>query len=298
MNQLGELAYSIYDVEFGDHSTALDREREALLISGYLEANLGQMNILINTDFSLNKASDTVIPSLEYEEKAILTQLYLKDFMQKQARNVLRNATNSTSTTTTEGVTDWVELREGDSSIKRSIATSTSKNMSAKLFQDSSKEAAELLKRLVHSYNMYGSKPLQVMSGDSDMCEKHEKEQGIEYVLQTVTDYIDGKSEESEQVILESIKSAISSSAIAGFAKTYVLASGSDQIFIDWSSEFTPTSTPTVLATLRSRSEDDPIIAYRIEGSVSLSGVRFVFSSDIPNNNYALEVAAFIIGVQ
>lgn len=298
MNQLGELAYNIWDIEFGDHSSALERERNALLISGYLEANLGQMNILINTDFSLNKSSDAVVPTLEYEEKAILTQLYLKDYMQKQARNVLRNATNTTTTTTTEGTTDWVELREGDSSIKRSIATATSKNASAKLFQDSSKEAAELLKRLVHSYNMYGSKPLQVMSTDSASCEKHEKEQGIEYVLQTVTDYIDGKSEESEQVILESIKSAISSNAIAGFAKTYVLAEGSDQIFIDWSEDFTPESTPTVLATLRSRSEDDPIIAYRIEGAVSLSGARFVFSSDIPNNNYALEVAAFLIGVQ
>jgi len=41
MNQLGELAFHIWDIEFGDHSTALERERNALLISGYLEANLG-----------------------------------------------------------------------------------------------------------------------------------------------------------------------------------------------------------------------------------------------------------------
>ena len=278
MNQLGELAYDIWDVEFGDHSTALERERNALLISGYLEANLGQMNILINTDFDLNEASDTVIPKLEYEEKAILTQLYLKDYMQKQARNILKNATATSSTTTTSaGVTDWVELREGDSAIKRSVATSANKNASAKLLLDSSKEAAELLKRMIHSYNMYGSKPLQVIGSDSGGCEEKEQEQGIKYVLETVTDYINGKSEESEQV-------------------TFALGTGDDEIFIDWSSEFAPTSTPTVLATLRSRDENDPIIAYRIQGAISLSGAKFVFSSAMPNGNYAIEVAAFVIG--
>lgn len=297
MNQLGELAYDIWDVEFGDHSTALERERNALLISGYLEANLGQMNILINTDFDLNKASDTVIPKLEYEEKAILTQLYLKDYMQKQARNILKNATATSSTTTTStGVTDWIELREGDSAIKRSVTTSANKNASAKLSLDSSKEAAELLKRMIHSYNMYGSKPLQVVGSDSGGCEEKEQEQGIKYVLETVTDYINGKSEESEQVILESIKSAISSHAIAGYARTFALGTGDDEIFIDWSSEFAPTSTPTVLATLRSRDENDPIIAYRIQGAISLSGAKFVFSSAMPNGNYAIEVAAFVIG--
>jgi hypothetical protein len=299
MNQLGELAYNIWDIEFGDHSTALQREREAMLISGYLEVNLGQMNVLINTDFELNKANDEVVPSLNYEEKAILTQLYLKDYMNKQARNVLRNATTTSSTTTTsQGVTDWIELREGDSAIKRSIATSTSKNASAKLFQDSAKESAELLKRLIHSYNMYGAKPLQVMSGDSGDCGSGKQDEGVGYILQTVRDYIDGQSALTEANILQTVTKSISANLIAGYAHTFALKKGDGSIFIDWSSEFLPSQTPTVLATLRSRNEDDPIIAYRIQGAVSLSGVNIVFSSDMPNSNYAIEVAAFLIGPQ
>ena len=160
MNQLGELAYAIWDTEFGDHTSSLDREKNALLISGYLEANLGELNVLINTDFKLDKTEDKVIPELKQEENAIFTQMYMKDYLQKQGRNVLKNATASSSSTQT--LTDWTELREGDSYIKRSIASSTTKNISAKLFYDLSKEARENLEKLVHSYNMYGSSPIQI----------------------------------------------------------------------------------------------------------------------------------------
>jgi len=58
-------------------------------------------------------------------------------------------------------------LREGDTSIKRSVATSTTKNTSAQIFQKSAKEANELLKELVYSYNLYGAKPIQVAGKDA-----------------------------------------------------------------------------------------------------------------------------------
>lgn len=167
MNQLGELGYSIWDIEFGDHSTALEREREALLISGYLEANLGQLNILINTDFKLNKVTDKVELELKYEEKAIFTQLYLKDFYQKQARNILRGMTGTTTEKTSAGVTDWTELREGDSVIKRSVNSASTKNESARAMSNASKEAKEMLETMIHSYNMFGSIPIQVAGKDA-----------------------------------------------------------------------------------------------------------------------------------
>jgi len=160
MNQLGELAYNIWDTEFGDHTSSLDREKNVLLISGYLEANLGELNVLINTDFKLNKGEDKVVPELKQEENAIFTHMYMKDYLQKQGRNVLKNATATAGSTQT--LTDWTELREGDSYIKRSIASSTTKNISAKLFYDLSKEARENLEKLVHAYNMYGSSPIQI----------------------------------------------------------------------------------------------------------------------------------------
>ena len=310
MNQIGELAYNIWDIEFGDHTTALERERNVLLISGYLEANIGQLNTLINTDFYINEEQDSVVPELKYEEKTIFTQLYLKDYMNKQARNILRNAaasshsTNNSTNTTTVGVTDWIELREGDTSIRRSVATSTSKNASAQIFQKSAAEANQLLKELVHSYNIYGSVPLQVAGMDGGAVDST-------YVRSSepnLTKEIDKlktqfkllteafvKTNESNKEEFNNVRNQIVSQAIEGFAKTIPIPKDAEDIFVDWSTEFFPPFTPTVLATLRSLDGGDPIIAYRIEGGVSLGGVRFVFSSKIPSHSYALEVAAFII---
>lgn len=297
MNQLGELAYHIWDIEFGDHSSSLERERNALLISGYLDVNLGQLNTLLNTDFHLNKIKDEVQPALQYEEKAIFTQLYLKDYMQKQARNVLRNATTTSSTTTTtDGVTDWVELREGDTSIRRSIATSTSKNTSAKIFQDSSRDAMALLEKMVHSYNMYGSLPLQVAGVDGGVEDANYQMQESKDLAQEVEDLKEVLTQlDSIQEQIDAVKLDISASKINGFAETIIIPQGQDELFVDWSSSYNPETTPTVLATLRSRNEEDPIVAYRLEGAVGLNGAKFVFSSRLPSNNYALEVAAFII---
>ena len=298
MNQLGELGYHIWDIEFGDHSTALEREQNALLISGYLEANIGQLNILINTDFYLDTIQDAVAPKLEYEEKAILTQLYLRDHMQKQARNVLRGASTSTASTTTntEGMTDWTEIREGDSVIKRSIATSTTKNTSAKLFQDSSSEAAERLKNLVHSYNMYGSKPLQVNVSDHGDCKHTDVNEEAEALVMQLQAYVDQQNSENIDEILRQVNLLIGSSEITGYAKTIPIPQGAETLFVDWSEEFKPKESPTVLATIRSLSQDDPLIVYSIEGAPSLNGVRIAFSSKIPNNRYSIEVAAFEIG--
>ena len=67
-----ELGFAIWDIEFGDHSSALERERNALLISGYLEANLGQLNTLINTDFTYSPSGDMIEPELQQEEKQFL----------------------------------------------------------------------------------------------------------------------------------------------------------------------------------------------------------------------------------
>jgi len=267
------------------------------LISGYLDVNLGQINTLLNTDFHLNKIKDEVQPALQYEEKAIFTQLYLKDYMQKQARNVLRNATTtSSSTTTTDGVTDWVELREGDTSIRRSIATSTSKNTSAKIFQDSSRDAMALLEKMVHSYNMYGSLPLQVAGVDGGVEDANYQMQESKDLVQEVEDLKEALTQlDSIQDQIDAVKLDISASKINGFAETIIIPQGQDEIFVDWSNSYNPETTPTVLATIRSRNEDDPIIAYRIEGAVGLNGAKFVFSSRMPSNNYALEVAAFII---
>jgi hypothetical protein len=165
MNQLGTLGYTIWDTEFGDHTGASDRASNAVLISGYLEANLGQLNILLNKDYGLATGTDVVSPVLKYEENAIFTQIYLKDFYKKQARNTLRNITSTTSAAST-GM-NWTELREGDSYIKRDIVSAGTKTETSRLFQAASKDAADVLRQMIYSYNMYGSIPTQVAGKDA-----------------------------------------------------------------------------------------------------------------------------------
>ena len=167
MNQLGTLGYTIWDTEFGDHTGAADRASNAVLISGYLEDNLGQLNILLNKDYSLLTGTDTVSPTLKYEENTIFTQLYLKDYYQKQARNTLRGITSSTSAAAT-GM-NWTELREGDSFIKRDIVSVGTKTETSRLFQVASSDAADILRQMIHSYNMYGSIPTQVAGKDTTL---------------------------------------------------------------------------------------------------------------------------------
>ena len=52
MNQIGNLAASIYDTEFGYAETELARERDIVAISGWLIANEGLLNVLIYTQYS------------------------------------------------------------------------------------------------------------------------------------------------------------------------------------------------------------------------------------------------------
>jgi hypothetical protein len=166
MNQLGTLGYTIWDTEFGDHTGASDRTSNAVLISGYLDANLGQLNTLLNKDFELVTGTDTVSPEFKYEENAIFTQIYLKDYYSKQARNILKGIASSPITTT--GM-NWTELREGDTYIKRAVTSAATKAESSRLFQALGQQAKDHLRELVHYYNMYGSIPAQVAGKDTTL---------------------------------------------------------------------------------------------------------------------------------
>lgn len=268
MNQLGELAYKIWDVEFGTHASATERELNAILISGYLEANLGELNILINTSFCLDKDTDTLSPKIHQEEEAIFTQLYLRDHLSKEARRVLRDASAPYSASTGDGV-EWTELREGDSYIKRSIATAATKNTSVKLWKEAAKDASEQLKKLVHSYNMYGALPLQVAGEDGSVT----------------WDRVSGASSLSAEDIAK-IKSSDDLHAIH-----QSLSIGINSIDITWEG-FSPDTAPTVVGNLRSSDPNDPIIPLQIQGQPTTTGVTFVFASNLPSNNYILDVFA------
>lgn len=190
MNQIGTLASNIWDNEFGDANSEIEREMEIEGISGHLETSaIGQMNILINTSFGF--VSGDADPELRNEEKAILTQIYLKDWYKKQSRNILRGIgvssySSSKTSLTEEGssvtessfstlMDDWTTIREGDTTITRSRATSsnvggssfsTVSNDSARMLKQLSEESELKLLDLVSRYNLYQAEPAQVVGKD------------------------------------------------------------------------------------------------------------------------------------
>jgi hypothetical protein len=164
-----ELDYVTGSAESWDAAVA---QRAALksTISGYLSTNVGQMNILLNTSFGVD-VSANFCPPFKLEEKAILVQIYLRDYYTKESRKSavsIAGATtvSSTSATSTLGG-EWTSLQEGDTVIKRSASTATpAQSLEAtKILKGQAQDSAEKLKQLIHSYNMYQAAPLQV-AGD------------------------------------------------------------------------------------------------------------------------------------
>lgn len=140
MSVIGDLASGIFVNEFGSNTG----NASISSISGWLTHNLGLLNTNINTVFS---GTD---PAFQNEEKAIFTQLYLGHYYQRQAMNALRNIVTD--------VNGIVEIQEGDTKV-----VLANKNEVSKTFRGLSRDSFEQARMLTHSYNMYESKPSQVV---------------------------------------------------------------------------------------------------------------------------------------
>lgn len=159
MSELGDLATSIWDNEFGDATGASQRTNEINSISGWLAGNIGLLNTLIYKSFSGDANGDVCpVGTFKLEEQDIYSQIYLKHFYEKKARNVLRGIDGSLNSDI-----DWIRLREGDSLIVRNNKTDVSK-----LYLTMAKDAAEELKDLVYYYNSYQAAPRQVAGNDGN----------------------------------------------------------------------------------------------------------------------------------
>jgi hypothetical protein len=184
---LGQIAEYIWDNEVGEGVVGTPEfiATEKRKIADYLEINVGTLNMLINAEFCVDKSysiispgtdgwqtggqTKLVTPALDKEESSILIQLYLRDYYKKKARTVLNESSSSSETDGTPGqVSDWTELREGDSVIKRvaTVASPAQKTSQSKSYQGLSSEAGGELDRLVQKYNLYLSKPRQIISKD------------------------------------------------------------------------------------------------------------------------------------
>lgn len=167
-NQFGQIASGIVQNEF-DYITGVESWTEVSKVSGWLEANLGELNTLLYTSFYtglLNQETGWGTGNyLEQEEKAIFSQIYLRDYYSKQARITLRNFTRTVLDTVVASyeMTAWTTLKEGDTTIQREAIkmTASARTEAARTFKSLADQASEELKDLVYKYNYYQAAPRQ-----------------------------------------------------------------------------------------------------------------------------------------
>jgi len=156
MNDLGKLATKIVEVEFPEDVCRFPLS----YVSGWLESNLGDLNILLNEEFEIDE-SGNFLPPLCPEEETIFTELYIINYYEKKSRDVLRGITDTSSTS--GGGLDWVLLKEGDTTIQRQNKNSVARTLN--LFKT---DSISRLDQLVAKYNIYRSSPLQVYGRDEN----------------------------------------------------------------------------------------------------------------------------------
>lgn len=174
MSQLSDLANSIYASEFDSDPDSIN----LTLLEAWLVENLGLLNTLLNTSFS------GVDPCLGLEEIAIYKQIYLTNYYTKQARNVLRGITSTSSSDNIIMVAD-----EGNR------IQFTNKNEVGKTYRDIAKDSKAVLDMLVAKYNIYAAKPLQVVgieSGQTDFYDAGEECEACEQDEAHENDILDG----------------------------------------------------------------------------------------------------------
>jgi len=165
VNEIGNLASGIYKYDFDEDQSLVNPS----YLSGWLENNIGELNVLIHSCYSGQN------PGLGDQEQSIYRQIFLRDFYGKLGRKILMglsasNPSNSTSSSSSSVVTsDWTELRDGDSVIRRRalLASPSEKVGASKEYAIYSKEADDTLKDLLYKYNTTLGGPRQIAGKDS-----------------------------------------------------------------------------------------------------------------------------------
>lgn len=133
-------------------------------LSGWFldNANIGKLNNLIGTCFSGIRELDTngnptgyyITPDINDNQLSIYKMLFDYEYYKNLTRDVARGAASNSS--------DWITLREGDSSITR-----VNKNELSKNFRGLSTDAKKDLDDAVKMYLKYNCLPEQVAGDDT-----------------------------------------------------------------------------------------------------------------------------------
>ena len=101
--------------------------------------------------------------------------------------------------------------------------------------------------------------------------------------------------ESTDKVALDSAISVINASITENdvYAAQPSVTNGATSITVDYSSVGFETA-PAVVGTLMSTDSTDPIIGVMLEGAPTTGEAKFVFSDEIPSNNYKLDILAAV----
>ncbi len=121
-NQIGHLAQELLEYNFDYIVDPVAAQAELNIISGNLSGKLGELNILINQSFRFTGEDGNPHPRLHIEEGEILQEIYLRDYNTRQAQKILRGIYDPSVFSPSSGDSGWIELREGDTVIKRSAS--------------------------------------------------------------------------------------------------------------------------------------------------------------------------------
>lgn len=142
MANIEKIASDIFYYEF-DADT---NEVNISSISGWLQANIGELNNLIYSSYSGAEID------LKPEEQDIFKHLYLAHYYKKKSRNAIKTIG------TANAVNNIVSVSDEDSSVSFINGNEVSKQ-----FRALSKDHLDELNKLVFAYNSYQSGPAQVI---------------------------------------------------------------------------------------------------------------------------------------
>ena len=146
MKDLSTISEEIFATEFGSE-TGLGLSEAS--ISGWLQANLGKLNVNLFSCFS----GDNV--ELDDEAADIFKSVYMHDYYQKQTVKALRGVLDAS-------LGDSIlEVREGDSYVKRA-----NKNEMAKTFRSVANDYKDDTDLMIARYQILMSEPRQVVGED------------------------------------------------------------------------------------------------------------------------------------
>jgi len=145
MATISELAKEIMECEFDNNSDLNNLQS----IECWLEANLGTLNTLIDTEYCLEGLD------LDSEASAIYKQVYLHHYYVKKSRNAMRGIMACSGSSDQEP--EISSISDGESRV-----TFANKNETAKVIRGMAQDAKQNLDQLVNKYNMYNSEPRQV----------------------------------------------------------------------------------------------------------------------------------------